>query len=160
MTTQDLTAPTIARTARALIARYREISASVGDAPGREGEWSVREIHSYVLGDAESRFIDGIRAGLERKDHIVIDEVGLSQMTPVRESMNASDLAEAAANELEELGDFVAGLGPDQLARTVKTPPLAEFLGIDRLTIAQWTNTLFEPHLASHIAQLEALRQA
>ena len=160
MTTQHPSGSDIATTARTRVAEFRRVAAEVGDAPAADGEWGAREICSHILGDAQDRFIDGIRKGLELDDHVIVEIIGLSQMTSDRESMSAAQLAGAVATEYEELAGFVAGLSDEQLARTVKAPPLEPFLGSDTLPLGAWADTVLNLHLPSHVEQLAALKGA
>ena len=157
MTTQNLSGSAIAERARAQIASFSQAATSVGEVAASGDTWGAKEICSHVLGDAQDPFIAGIRRALDEDSPVVIEEIGLSQMTADREAMSAADLASAVATEYENLAQFVAGLSEAQLARTLKVPPLAPFIGSDTISVGQWAATLFEQHLPSHTEQLQAL---
>ena len=123
------------------------------------GEWCVKEVLSHLSGSETASFRDGMNIFLDEDTPEMDLTPGDSYYSPQREKLSFSELLSKVNDQYSGIGEFLAGLSEEQLARKahiafLKETPLGEYP-----TLAQWASAIMNFHLNEHINQLRNLRK-
>jgi hypothetical protein len=125
-----------------------------------DGEWSCKELLSHLMGRDEVS-VTYLKPFVEQDGPTIEVEVGEALYTPDREAMSFAEMRAAVEEQYGRAAEFLGSLSEEELARTGKLPPFFKETPLgDTVTLGQWANALINLHLADHVAQARAIRQA
>ena len=144
------------------LGEIKEIAGGLDEAKASRapaaGEWCAKEVLSHLCGEETKGFWYNMQRFV-REDTPEYDvQRGISHFEP-RKDMPVSQLLAKVDSEYSGIGDWLAGLSDEQLARKAHVPLLKETPFGEYPTLAQWATAMINYHLNDHINQLRALAQ-
>lgn len=124
-----------------------------------DGEWCCKEVLSHLMGDEGADLTAGFRRFVDEDTPLIGIVTGLPYYTPARQAMPLTELRKGVWEQYDRLAEFLGGLEPEQLERQARVPLLKDTPIGEYPTLAQFTTTLLNFHLADHINQIRTARQ-
>jgi hypothetical protein len=126
----------------------------------QEGEWCCKEVLSHLIGADEASHAHELRRFLDEDTPTLELEPGVAHFTAARQAMSVAALKAGVDKEYAEVGEFLAGLSDEQLARKARVPFLKDTPLTEYPTLAVWAATLISYHLSDHINHIRTARAA
>ena len=124
-----------------------------------EAEWCVKEVLSHLCGDEGESAVARLRRFVDEETPLIGIVAGLPYYTPKRQAMPVAELLSSVRAQLEPMGEFLAGLSDEQLARKGRVPLLKDTPFGEYPTLAQLAGVLVNFHLVDHINQIRNSRK-
>ncbi|MBI2913945.1 MAG: DinB family protein [Chloroflexi bacterium] len=124
-----------------------------------EGEWCVKEVLSHLCGDEGESAVARLRRFVDEETPLIGIVAGLPYYSPKRQAMPVAELLSSVRAQYEPMGEFLAGLSDEQLARKGRVPLLKDSPFGEYPTLAQLAGALINFHFADHVNQIRNSRQ-